>query len=85
MAYEWNQIEIEEITNLYLYGGVVTPPNLASESVIRGPDKRTVIQVNTASFMESGSGRFALGGQSALMDAFFSKTIDFSWVEPGRE
>lgn len=85
MAYEWNQIGVEEITNLYLYGNITTPPNLASEGIIRSPDKGAAIQVNTASFMESGPGRFALGGQSALMDAFFSTSIDFSWVEPGRE
>lgn len=85
MVYEWNQVGIEEITNLYLYGAVLTPTNLADDDLIRDSNVAVVIQVDIDSFMESGPGRFALGSQSALVEEFFSEFTDLSWLESNRE
>ncbi|WP_139204271.1 calcium-binding protein [Azotobacter beijerinckii] len=86
MLYEWNQIGVNEITNLYLYGTLATPSNLASDEWIRNSTADVLkIQVNTASFMEAGPGRFALGSQSKLVEIFFSTSTDLSWLEIGRE
>ncbi|MBW7900131.1 MAG: hypothetical protein H3C26_01520 [Rhodocyclaceae bacterium] len=84
MAYDWTQIGVKEITNLYLYGTIDTPADLISDDRIRPDGDGAKIEVNMASFMESGPGRFALGSQSALVEAFFSFSDD-SWVEAGKE
>lgn len=33
--YQWNQLGINEVTNLYLYGQTIKPADLLSESLIR--------------------------------------------------
>ncbi|PPK76527.1 hypothetical protein B0F87_103134 [Methylobacter tundripaludum] len=35
MAYDWTQLGVKEITNLYLYGQPTTASDLTSESLIR--------------------------------------------------
>jgi len=86
MTYDWTQLGVKEITNLYLYGDINTPSDLTSESLIR-PASETLppIAVNMASFMETGPGRFALGAQSALIETFFSSATDISWMQKGVE
>ena len=92
MAYEWNELGINEITNLYLYGQTTTPSDLTSSSLIRpGTPANAVIppiEVNIASYMESGPGRFAYGSKSSLVQAFFGVSmftgVQDSWFEPGQ-
>jgi hypothetical protein len=80
MSYDWTQLGVREITNLYLYGMPNTPEDLLSESRIRSKEETLSIDVNRDSFMATGPGRFALGSQSALVEAFFSSTTDLSCV-----
>lgn len=63
MALEWNQIGVKEITNQYLYGTLTTPSDLTSVALLRSVESST-IDVNMASFMATGPGRFALGAKS---------------------
>ncbi|MHB8921045.1 MAG: calcium-binding protein, partial [Halothiobacillus sp.] len=91
MSYDWTQLGINEITNLYLYGTPTTPTDLTNEALIRpkdseikgGPRYGADIVVDMASFMETGPGRFALGSLSKLVQTFFDPATDLSWMELG--
>ncbi|NOU20499.1 MAG: hypothetical protein HOO93_01690 [Methyloglobulus sp.] len=83
MVYNWTQLGIKEITNLYLYGTSTTPSDLTDEAIIRSTSQTTPIDVYTGSFMTTDPGRFALGAQSALIQTFFSSGTDLSWMQPG--
>jgi Ca2+-binding RTX toxin-like protein len=83
MIYNWTQLGIKEITNLYLYGTPTTPNDLTDDAIIRPDSLTTPIQVYTGSFMADGPGRFALGSLSALVQTFFSSGTDLSWMQPG--
>ena len=86
MVYDWTQLGVKEITNLFLYCTTITPSDLTNESLIRpkdvlnGPRYGADVDVNMASFMATGPGRFALGSQSALVETFFSTATDLSWM-----
>jgi VCBS repeat-containing protein len=86
MAYDWSQVGFKEITNYFLYGTLTTPNDLFSESRIRSDPltPETRIQVNQASFMETGPGRFALGSQSSLIKEFFSSDVNDNWFVKGQ-
>ncbi|MEZ5691989.1 MAG: hypothetical protein R3D71_10060 [Rickettsiales bacterium] len=86
-VYNWNQLGIEEVTNLYLYGSLNTPDNLASDTLIRPKVVRqndvymfedgtplASITLDTVSFMSSGPGYFAKASNSALIQQFFNNT-----------
>lgn len=89
MIYDWTQLGVKEITNLFLYGAPTTPNDRINDSLIRPKDVSDTIRygadvdVNMASFMATGPGRFALGSQSALVEAFFSTATDLSWMVAG--
>lgn len=85
MTYDWTQLTEKEITNLYLYGMPDTPTDLTDESLIRTAGIEATIEINMASFMAAGPGRFALGSESPLVQAFFSTASDLSWMTPGVE
>ena len=84
MIYDWTQIGIKEITNLFLYNQISTPSNLTNEAIIRLKDvSDTVrygsdIQVDMLTYMTTGPGRFALGSESSLVQTFFSITNNLS-------
>ena len=67
--YTWNQLGINEVTNLYLYGSVSKPVNLRSESLIRDT-LPLAVEMDAVSFMSSGPGRFANASQFKLVQAF---------------
>lgn len=75
MRYDWTQLSEKEITNLYLYGTLTTPTDLTNDALIRPAGAPPPIEVNMASFMATGPGRFALGSQSALVETFFSTAL----------
>jgi len=83
MVYNWTQLGVIEITNLYLYGTPATPSDLTDEAIIRPTSQTTSIDVYTGSFMTTGPGRFALGSLSPLVQTFFSSGTDLSWMQPG--
>lgn len=89
MAFEWTQLGEKEITNLFLYGTPTTPNDLTNDSLIRPEDvdKHTRygadVDVNMASFMSTGPGRFALGSESTMVETFFSVFTDLSWMVAG--
>jgi hypothetical protein len=89
MAYDWTQLGNKEITNWYLYGRSTTPSDLTDGALIRPKDVSNAvryganIEVNMASYMTGGPGRFALGSESDLVQAFFSININLSWMAPG--
>ncbi|KAF0188857.1 MAG: hypothetical protein FD168_1381 [Desulfobulbaceae bacterium] len=76
MEYTLDALNIEQITNLYLYGTLEKPADLTSDSLIRPPDvaddqdAMTIVHLDAVSFMTSGPGRFANGQQSPLVKAF---------------
>lgn len=78
MAYDWTQVTNELITNLFLYGQPTTPIDLVSDSFIRPEDDPDTpadnihIQVDMASYMTDGPGRFALAALSPLVQAFMT-------------
>ena len=72
MAYEWTQLGIREITNLYLYGQPGTPADVADASRIRAPGKGIAVDVNMPSFMSTGPGRFNKRGQAQFHPFSFS-------------
>ncbi|MBU0498959.1 MAG: hypothetical protein KJ558_00785 [Gammaproteobacteria bacterium] len=69
MIYDWTQLGVKEITNLFLYGDINTPSDLTNDSLIRHKDVSDTIrygadaEVYMASYMAAGPGRFALGSQ----------------------
>ena len=83
MAYDWTQLGVKEITNLFSYGDISTPSDRINDSIIRPVIATKLIDVNMASFMATGPGRFALGAQSAMVEAFFSTATDLSWMIAG--
>ncbi|MHB1230877.1 MAG: hypothetical protein ACYCY3_11290, partial [Halothiobacillus sp.] len=95
MTYDWTQLGINEITNLYLYGEPTTPTDLTNEALIRPKEIQEIkdvrdgvyfgakITVDMASYMETGPGRFALGSSSKLVQTFFDLRVDMSWMKPG--
>ncbi|MEQ1588766.1 MAG: hypothetical protein ABL902_00235, partial [Gallionella sp.] len=83
MTYDWTQLGINEITNLYLYGQLTPPADLASASLIKPTAQNAIgmtIEVYMTSYMSTGPGRFALGSESSLVQAFFSSSTDLSWA-----
>ncbi|WP_122665910.1 calcium-binding protein [Pseudomonas viridiflava] len=82
MNYSWNELTIDVMTNLYLYGLPGKPEDLVSETLIRDAANITV-EVDVDSYMASGPGRFALGSNSTLVERFFEDSTDLSWMEPG--
>ena len=90
MIYNWTQIGIKEITSLYLYKQMATPSDLTNETIIRPKDVSETmrygadIEVDMLTYMTTGPGRFALGSESAMVQAFFSTVSDLSWMEPGK-
>ncbi|MDJ0620660.1 MAG: hypothetical protein QNJ63_28660, partial [Calothrix sp. MO_192.B10] len=78
MTQKTTKLTKENITNWYLYGQENTPDNLISTSLMRPKGLVTEIKVDTVDFMKTGGGRFAVGGQFQLVQAFFAEplTID---------
>ena len=67
----WQELDIEAMTNLYLYGTLNAPSNKADETLIRESGKTTTIYIdNVSSFMNDGPGRFAVGGSSSIVKQF---------------
>jgi hypothetical protein len=63
MVYDWSQIGSNEITNLYLYGTLTTPNDLFSDANVR-PNPLvtpTILEINQASYMETGQAGLHLG------------------------
>ena len=72
MVFDWAQIGIKEIINLFLYGQTTTPTDLISDALIRPANASSSIEIDMVSFMASGPGQFAHGAQSSLVNAFMS-------------
>lgn len=90
MVYDWTQLGVKEITNFFLYGDINTPSDRINDALIRPKDvSKTIrygadVEVNMASYMATGPGRFALGSQSKLVETFFSTATNLSWMVVGR-
>lgn len=72
MAYSWQQVTSELITNWYLYGQATTPTDLANDVWIRPATATAAIAIDMSGYMTSGPGRFALGPKSALVSDFMT-------------
>jgi Ca2+-binding RTX toxin-like protein len=81
MPLNWKQVTSAFITNMYLYANTIKPKNLLIDSVIRKPDVKdayqSTIEVDMASFMKDGPGRFANGSQSKIVMEFFKTNNSF--------
>ena len=70
-TYQWNQLGINEITSLFLYGQTNKPSDLRSEVVIRPSGVNPIpVEMDEVSFMATGPGRFANASQITLVQAF---------------
>jgi len=67
---------VSDITNLFLYGQSSTPTDKVTDNLIRPPLAANqfgeTVTLDRGVFMASGPGRFAVGSQVDLVDAFFS-------------
>ncbi|MDO9179577.1 MAG: calcium-binding protein, partial [Agitococcus sp.] len=78
----WQELDIEAMTNLYLYGTLNTPSNKVTEALIRESGKKTTIYIdNVFSFMNDGPGRFAVGANISIVKQFMSGGL---FSVPGR-
>ena len=66
LTVNWQEIDNNKMTNLFLYGQLDTPADLANESIINH-EPVTVQLTGLDSFMSSGPGRYANGFQSDLV------------------
>ncbi|MDK9693891.1 MAG: hypothetical protein OEL19_06570 [Sulfurimonas sp.] len=75
----WQALDIEAMTNLYLYGTLNTPSSKADEALIREDGYVTEIQIdNVASFMSDGLGRFALGSNISVVKEFMNGGVFYA-------
>lgn len=75
--------DLEKITNLFLYGQETTPTDLIDDELIRPSDPLTLppeFHVNLQDFMDTGAGRFAIGAQFELVQAFFSNPASTRYI-----
>lgn len=81
--YNWTSINVNVITNYYLYGREDLPANLSAEDLIREKDPAPPViranavrlSMNAHSFMETGPGRFATGDQIPIVRDFMNGYI----------
>ncbi len=75
----WNDLTINTMTNLYLYGQVDAPADLQDAALIRQPETKpaltTITLTDVASFMTDGPGRYANGAQSSLVNLFMNGVL----------
>ncbi|WP_454762239.1 hypothetical protein [Caulobacter segnis] len=64
-------LNIENVTNLYLFGQTTRPADLASDVLIRPEGDGAFVTVDGAQFMGQGGGRFAVGAAFAIIQRFF--------------
>lgn len=74
MNVNWQDLSINGITNLFLYGQWETPPDLGSAALINH-DPVEVVITNVDSFMLSGPGVYANASQSSIVSAFMEGTL----------
>jgi hypothetical protein len=81
MGYKWNELGINEITNLFLYGQFQTPVNKENDAIIRDETNVTVT-MDAVSMMLDGTGRYAFASNSSLIEAFMGgNTISDSLLQ----
>lgn len=71
LTLSWNNLSIDNMTNLYLYGQLDTPSDLQNENLIHQSDPKLISKDNPAltqvtltdvsSFMTAGPGQYANG------------------------
>lgn len=64
-------LNIENVTNLYLFGTTTRPSDLASDAFIRPQGDGAHVTVDGAQFMSQGGGRFAVGAAFEVIQNFF--------------
>lgn len=72
MTYNWAQLTSEAMTNLFLYGDITTPENLATDELLRPLDYKHLIDIDAVSYMGSGPGRFIDPRNFEPISRFFS-------------
>jgi RTX calcium-binding nonapeptide repeat (4 copies) len=72
----WQELGIIEVTNLFLYGQMDTPQNLADGAILQHVPAAVTI-TNVASFMTDGAGRFAAAqaAREPIIEQFMNGTI----------
>ena len=74
-VYSWDELTPEAMTNLFLYGQVTRPEQLVDAARVRDADPLPV-QIDMASFMDDGPGRFANAAMSTLVSRFFTSNSE---------
>ncbi len=65
----WNDLDINKMTNLFLYGTLNTPNDLQDEATLNHETVELTL-TDVASFMIDGPGRFANAAYSSLVQDF---------------
>lgn len=68
----WRDLTSEVLTNIFLFGNAEKPADLTDESLIRPSGDGEPVEVDMASFMSDGPGRFASPVMSTLVARFFT-------------
>ncbi|MFK0207727.1 calcium-binding protein [Agrobacterium sp. NPDC090283] len=68
----------DEVTTSYIFNSSAFPEDLLDEKLIRDADKRGEITVDTASYMQTGGGRFANASMFELVSKFFNNSTAIS-------
>ena len=70
----WNDLDINEMTNLFLYGALNTPTDLEDDALLNHETVELTL-TDVASFMIDGPGRFANATYSSLVRDFMAGRI----------
>jgi hypothetical protein len=68
---DWRNLTVNTITNLFLYGQLTTPKEIF-DRIVPSNTGSTVVQLDMASFMSSGPGRYAVPALAPFVKSFLS-------------
>ena len=68
IKYTWNQVNINVITNYYLYGQATTPADY--EKRLRADITSPTIEIDMFGYMQDGPGRYAHASQAKVVQDF---------------
>jgi Ca2+-binding RTX toxin-like protein len=64
-------ITIEQMTSLYLYGSIIPPSSIDTDSLIRDASATTEINADAVDYMVNGGGRYAVLSAFEIVQKFF--------------
>lgn len=74
--YNWKDIGVNEMTNLYLFGQKTTSANKVDGSLVRPRGATSRVDIDANDFMQNGAGRFTVGADSMVVRRFIEANND---------